>query len=148
MAVASGLGSLTDAELSAETTSVIENRTDLQKEQLLQHRIMQIQMDTQNLGVDPTILMTIDLVPEPPKPDINGLPLALQQYVLEIARGLQSSDPRAGLYTMLASVGIDRNAVNVQIAGEQFSLGILNFSFSGMVNELSQYRTLLNNDRR
>ena len=125
IADAPGLTPLTDAELSAETTPVIEYRTDPQNERVLQHRIMQIQMDTQNFVVDPTILMTIDLVPEAPMPDINSLPLALQQYVLAIARGLQSPDPREGLYVLLEPFGIDRRATNVQIAREQISLGVL-----------------------
>lgn len=125
IADAPGLTPLTDAELSAETTPMIEYRIDPQNEQVLQHRIMQIQMDTQNFVVDPTILMTIDLVPETPMPDINSLPLALQQYVLAIARGLQSPDPREGLYVLLEPFGIDRRATNVQIAREQISLGVL-----------------------
>lgn len=120
-----GLTPLTEAELSAETTPVIEYRIDPQNERVLQHRIMQIQMDTQNFVVDPTILMTIDLVPEAPMPDINSLPVVLQQYILEIARGLQSPDPREGLYVLLEPFGIDRRATNVQIAREQISLGIL-----------------------
>ena len=62
-------------------------------------------------------------------PDINSLPLALQQHILAIARGLQSTDPREGLYILLQPFGIDRNASNVQIAREQISLGILNGSF-------------------
>ncbi|TCB64110.1 hypothetical protein E0H88_15215 [Acinetobacter sp. ANC 4216] len=125
IADAPGLTPLTDTELSVETTPVIEYRTDPQNERVLQHRIMQIQMDTQNFVVDPTILMTIDLVPEAPMPDINSLPLALQQYVLAIARGLQSPDPREGLYVLLEPFGIDRRATNVQIAREQISLGVL-----------------------
>ncbi|MFH7765473.1 hypothetical protein [Acinetobacter sp. BSP-28] len=141
IADAPGLSPLTDAELSAETTPVIEYREDPQKERVLQHRIMQIQMDTQNFVVDPTILMTIDLVPEAPMPDINSLPVALQQYVLAIAQGLQSADPREGLYIILANFGIDRNATTVQIAREQLSLGVLeNTSLNEAIRQLQQQR--------
>jgi hypothetical protein len=127
IADASGLSPLTDSELraEAETAQVMYDPHDHQRERALQHRIMQIQMDTQNFVVDPTILMTIDLVPEPPMPDINSLPLALQQHILAIARGLQSPDPREGLYVLLEPFGINRNAVNVQIAREQVTLGIV-----------------------
>ncbi|WP_425916192.1 hypothetical protein [Acinetobacter sp. TSRC1-2] len=122
-----GLSALTESELSAETetTRVIQYQQDLQQERVLQHRIMQIQLDTQNFVVDPTIVATIDLVPDGPMPDINSLPLEQQQYVLAVARGLQSPDPREGLYIILAPFGIDRNAVNVQIAREQILLGLL-----------------------
>ncbi|QQN39219.1 hypothetical protein JFY49_14905 [Acinetobacter sp. CS-2] len=137
-----GLIPLTDSKLSAETTRVIEYREDPQRERVLQHRIMQIQLDTQNFVVDPTMLMTIDLVPEAPMPDINSLPWVLQQYVLAIARGLQSPDPREGLYIILAPFGIDRRAVNVQIAREQLSLGILeNTSQNDIIRQLQQQRT-------
>lgn len=137
-----GLIPLTDSKLSAETTRVIEYREDPQRERVLQHRIMQIQLDTQNFVVDPTMLMTIDLVPEAPMPDINSLPWVLQQYVLAIARSLQSPDPREGLYIILAPFGIDRRAVNVQIAREQLSLGILeNTSQNDIIRQLQQQRT-------
>ena len=58
-----------------------------------------------------------------PAPDLSSLPPSLQQHVLNIANGLQSSDPRNGLYIMLQPFGIDRNAVNVQISREQINLG-------------------------
>ncbi len=66
----------------------------------------------------------------------------MQQYVLAIARGLQSPDPREGLYIILAPFGIDRRAVNVQIAREQLSLGILeNTSQNDIIRQLQQQRT-------
>ena len=58
-----------------------------------------------------------------PAPNLSSLPPALQQHVLNIAYGLQSSDPRNGLYIMLQPFGIDRNAVNVQISREQINIG-------------------------
>ncbi|MCG2607819.1 hypothetical protein LZZ98_04585 [Acinetobacter sp. SM34] len=134
------LSPLMDSELrvEAETVQVMYDPHDHQREKALQHRIMQIQMDAQNFVVDPTIVMTIDLVPEPPMPDIHSLPLPLQQYVLAIARGLQSSDPREGLYILLEPFGINRNAVNVQIAREQISLGVLENTLRNEAIRLSQ----------
>lgn len=116
---------MAEPELRAETTGIIQYQQDPQEVRALQHQIMQIQLDTQNFVVNPTILATIDLVPDGPIPDINSLPLEQQQYVLAVARGLQSSDPREGLYIILEPFGIDRNATNVQIAREQISLGLL-----------------------
>ena len=116
---------MAEPELRAETTGIIQYQQDPQEVRALQHRIMQIQLDTQNFVVNPTILATIDLVPDGPIPDINSLPLEQQQYVLAVARGLQSSDPREGLYIILEPFGIDRNATNVQIAREQIFLGLL-----------------------
>lgn len=116
---------LAEPELRAET-GIIPYQQDPQQAKALQHRIMNIQRDTQDFVVNPDILTSVDFVPEGPLPDLNSLPLGLQQYVLSIARGLQSVDPKEGLYIMLQPFGIDRNATNVQIAREQISLGILN----------------------
>ena len=54
---------------------------------------------------------------------MSNLSPLMQQHVLNIAAGLQSSDPRNGLYIMLQPFGIDRNATNVQISREQINLG-------------------------
>lgn len=146
----SGLIALTEPELRAETTPIIQYKWGPQEERALQHRIMQIQLDTQNFVVDPTILATIDLVPDGPMPDINSLPLEQQQYVLAIAQGLQSPDPREGLYVLLERFGIDRSATNVQIAREQLSLGTLeNTSQNEAIRQLQQQqRTIPNNGIR
>lgn len=119
------LRTLAEPELRAET-GIIQYQEDPQEVRALQHKVMKIQLDTQNFEVDPAVVTTLDLMPEGvAMPDLNGLPLGLQQYVLTIARGLQSPDPREGLYIMLAPFGIDRNATNVQISREQFSLGTI-----------------------
>ena len=147
IADAPGLSPLTESELRAETTSVIQYKEDPQQVRALQHRIMQIQMDTQNFVVDPTIVATIDLVPDGPMPDINSLPLPLQQYVLAIAQGLQSPDPREGLYIILANFGIDRSATTVQIAREQLSLGVLeNTALNDAIRQLQQQRRTIPNN--
>ena len=49
----------------------------------------------------------------------------MQQHVLDIAAGLQSSDPRNGLYIMLQPFGIDRNATSVQISRDQINMGTI-----------------------
>ncbi|WP_228157242.1 hypothetical protein [Acinetobacter sp. CFCC 11171] len=54
---------------------------------------------------------------------MSNLSPLMQQHVLDIAAGLQSSDPRNGLYIMLQPFGIDRNATNVQISRDQINLG-------------------------
>lgn len=150
IADAPGLSPLTESELRADTTPIIQYKWNPQQERALQHRIMQIQMDTQNFVVNPTILATIDLVPDGPMPDINSLPLEQQQYVLAIAQGLQSPDPREGLYVLLERFGIDRSATNVQIAREQLSLGTLeNTSQNEVIRQLQQQqRTIPNNGIR
>jgi hypothetical protein len=138
---------MAEPELRAETTSIIQYQQDPQEVRALQHRIMKIQLDTQNFVVNPTVLSSIDLVPDGPMADINSLPLALQQYVLAVAQGLQSPDPREGLYIILEPFGIDRNATNVQIAREQISLGILeNTPQNQAIRQLQQQQESIQNN--
>ncbi|WP_228260006.1 hypothetical protein [Acinetobacter sp. ANC 4779] len=138
---------MAEPELRAETTSIIQYQQDPQKVRALQHRIMQIQLDTQNFVVNPTILASIDLVPDGPMPDINSLPLEQQQYVLAVAQGLQSPDPREGLYIILEPFGIDRSATNVQIAREQISMGILeNTARNESIRQLQQQQGSIQNN--
>ena len=58
-------------------------------------------------------------------PDMSNLSPLMQQHVLDIAAGLQSSDPRNGLYIMLQPFGIDRNATSVQISRDQINMGTI-----------------------
>ena len=67
---------LAEPELRVEA-GVIQYQQDPQQAQALQHKIMQIQLDTQNFVVDPTVLARLDLVPEGSMPNINSVPLAL-----------------------------------------------------------------------
>ena len=60
------------------------------------------------------------------------------KHVLNIAAGLQSSNPTEGLYIMLQPFGIHRNATNVQIAREQISIGQIDWNFMQGIQQNSQ----------
>ena len=111
---------MAEPELRAET-GYLPFQEQPQKRGALQQRVMKIERDIQGYTVDAEYKGNIDVMPAQPAPDIGSLPLGLQQYVMAIADGLQSSDPRNGVYVMLQNFGIDRNAINVQIAREQFN---------------------------
>lgn len=117
-----------------EETAVEPYQQETGRRKALQHRVMQLEGDTQSFTVDPTIVANLDVLPVP-QVDMSSLSPALQQHVLNIASGLQSSDPRNGIYTMLQPFGIDRNAANVQISREQMNLGTVDRSLlNGMTN--------------
>ena len=59
---------------------------------------------------------------------LDSLPVVFREYVLAIAQGLQSSDPRNGVYVLLQPFGINRDATNVNIVREQFDPNRLNLS--------------------
>lgn len=113
---------MAESELRAET-GVIPYHEDENIRKALQHRIVQLDDDAQNFVVDPTITQNVDVLPPAVTADLNAVPPIMREHVMNIAAGLQSSNPTEGLYIMLEPFGIDRNATNVQIAREQFSIG-------------------------
>ena len=94
----------------------------------LQMRLMKIERDIQAYSVDGDVVANIDLGAAAPNPDLDSLPTVFREYVLAVAQGLQSSDPRNGIYVILQPFGIDRNATNVQIVREQFDPNRLELS--------------------
>ncbi|WP_257226690.1 MULTISPECIES: hypothetical protein [unclassified Acinetobacter] len=113
---------MAEREMRAET-GIVEYQEQVDRRKALQQRVMQLERDTQNKGVDATIVSNVDVLPATAVPDMSNLSPLMQQHVLDIAAGLQSSDPRNGLYIMLQPFGIDRNATNVQISRDQINLG-------------------------
>ena len=111
---------MAEPELRAET-GYLPFQQQPQKRSALQQRVMKIERDIQGYTVNADYKGNVDVIPAQPGPDIGTLPIGLQHYVMNIANGLQSSDPRNGVYVMLENFGIDRNATNVQIAREQFN---------------------------
>ena len=94
----------------------------------LQMRLMKIERDIQAYSVDGDVVANIDMGAAAPNPDLDSLPTVFREYVLAVAQGLHSSDPRNGIYVILQPFGIDRNATNVQIVREQFDPNRLELS--------------------
>ena len=115
---------MADRELRNET--VVEPvQEEPAKRKALQQQVMKLERNTQNYVADATVIQNLDIQAPEPAPNFSGIPLVLQQHILNIADGLQSADPRNGLYIMLQPFGIDRSATNVQMGREQLNLGIL-----------------------
>ena len=119
---------MAESELRAES-GIIPYQQDENIRKALQHRMMQLQDDTQSFVVDPTLVHNLDVLAPAATPDLGSLPPLLREHILNIAAGLQSSDPTEGLYIMLQPFGIDRNAKNVQIVREQISIGQVDYNF-------------------
>lgn len=115
---------MSEPELRA-TVEILPFQENAVQRQALQQRLMKIERDIQAYSVDADFAGSIEVLPAAPAPDLDSLSPFLREYVLAIARGLQSSDPRNGLYVILQQFGIKRNATNVQISGQQFNLGQL-----------------------
>lgn len=115
---------MADRELRNETV-VEPAQEEPAKRKALQQQVMKLERNAQNYAADPTVIQNLDVKAPEPAPNFSGVSLVMQQHILNIAEGLQSSDPRNGLYIMLQPFGIDRNATNVQMGREQLNLGIL-----------------------
>lgn len=111
---------MTEDELRAETIMPpLQEQTSQKK--ALNMRLMKIERELQDYTVNANFVQNIEILPLENQPRLDLLPPGLQQFVLAIADGLRSSDPRNGIYVILAPFGIDRNATNVQRAREQFN---------------------------
>jgi len=111
---------MAEPELSNETgyvPFVQEEKT----QRALQHQVMRSSKEAQNFVLNAQVIENLDFQPQS-QPDFNSVSPMLQQYVMSIAQGLQSSDPTQGLNIMLQPLGIDRS--NSQSAEYRFQLQI------------------------
>lgn len=101
---------LAESELRDEV-GFVPYQEDKPVRQALQRFMLKNERDIQNFVVDDSFT-EINLQPKLTEPDMSQLSPALQQYVLAVASGLQSSDPTTGLFTLLKQFGIDRRNVD------------------------------------
>lgn len=119
---------MAEPELRAVTEKMMPYQEQNSQLKALQMRLMKIERDIQAYSVDGDIAANIDVMRSPVAPDLDSLPVVFREYVLAIAQGLQSSDPRNGVYVLLQPFGINRDATNVQIVREQFDPNRLSLS--------------------
>ena len=133
---------MAESELQEEIGYVPDQLSKAQQ-QSLEHRLGRTERDFQNQRIDATVSQAREFIPVPPQPDMNQLPLFLQQYVTSIAQGLQSNDPTQGLYIMLQSAGIDRQHANSPERGQ------LKIQFNDVhLKEIQLPQSLLNGTQR
>lgn len=119
---------MAEPELRAVTEKMLPYQEQNSQRKALQMRLMKIEREIQAYSVDGDIVANIDAMRAPVDPDLDSLPVVFREYVLAVAQGLQSSDPRNGVYVLLQPFGINRDATNVQIVREQFDPNRLDLS--------------------
>lgn len=62
-------------------------------------------------------MTTVDYQPVMAQPDLSQLSPFLQQYILAVAGGIQSSDPTNGIFVMLKDLNINRSNVDAYREG-------------------------------
>lgn len=115
---------MAEAELREEIGSLpFQEDKDVRK--ALERKIMKSEQDIQNYVIGDNIGV-IDIKPPVARPDMSGISPLLQQYVMAVASGLQSSDPTTGLFTMLepVSMGIDRDKAIQAVKNGSFQLNV------------------------
>lgn len=101
---------MAESELREEV-GFVPYQEDKQTRQALQHRVYKIHNDMQNAGVSESP-MIVNYQPMQAQPDMSQLSPMLQQYILAVAAGFQSSDPTNGLFKILEPLNINRNSVD------------------------------------
>ncbi len=101
---------MAESELREEV-GFVPYQEDKQTRQALQHRVYKIHNDMQNAGVteSPT---SVNYQPMAAQPDLSQYSPILQQYILAVASGFQSSDPTNGLFKMLEPLSINRGNID------------------------------------
>ncbi|RSN73887.1 MULTISPECIES: hypothetical protein [Acinetobacter] len=100
---------MAESELREEV-GFIPFQEDEKVREALQHHIYKVHSDMQNAGVNEG-MTTVNYQPKMAEPDLSQLSPILQQYILAVARGFQSSDPTTGVFKMLEPLNIDRNNI-------------------------------------
>ncbi|MEB3863366.1 hypothetical protein MSG66_04895 [Acinetobacter sp. IK31] len=101
---------MAESELREEV-GFVPYQEDKKVRQALQHREYKIHNDIQNALV-PEGMTTVDYQPVMAQPDLSQLSPFLQQYILAVAGGIQSSDPTNGIFEMLRDLNINRSNVD------------------------------------
>lgn len=106
---------MAESELREEV-GFVPFQEDKKVRQALQHREYKTHYDIQNALV-PEGMTTVDYQPVMAQPDLSQLSPFLQQYILAVAGGIQSSDPTNGIFEMLRPLNINRSNVDAYRQG-------------------------------
>ncbi|WP_217488402.1 hypothetical protein [Acinetobacter lactucae] len=100
---------MAESELREEV-GFVPFQEDKKVRQALQHHEYKTHYDIQNALV-PEGMTTVDYQPVMAQPDLSQFSPFLQQYILAVAGGIQSSDPTNGIFKMLEPLKIYRSNV-------------------------------------
>ena len=106
---------MAESELREEV-GFVPFQEDKKVRQALQHREYKIHNDIQNALV-PEGMATVDYQPVMVQPDLSQFSPFLQEYILAVAGGIQSSDPTNGIFEMLRDLNINRSNVDAYREG-------------------------------
>lgn len=116
---------MADSELRDEQVTMTPFQEEKDARKALQHKIIKSEQDIQNymIGDNATV---VNIQPQAMPVDMSSLNPLMQEYVLAVAAGLQSSDPTSGLMTMLqpVSMRLTRDQAIEAVKNGSFKLNI------------------------
>lgn len=116
------LQALSDAELShinLEQTTL----ADSAEQRALRHRVYEIEKELQHFSNNGQRLASVDWQPQTNLDDLPNISPALRAHVENIAKGLQSDDPRRGLHIMIE--GFESGIQLENLSFDLFGFGML-----------------------
>ncbi|ENV62211.1 MULTISPECIES: hypothetical protein [Acinetobacter] len=110
------VGSLPTIRIMAESelreeVGLVPFQEDIKVRQALQHYINKQQTDIQNAQLT-EVTTSIDYQPRTVQPDLSQVSPFLEDYIMAVAMGFQSSNPSNGVFKMLEPLNINRDNAN------------------------------------
>ena len=124
----SDLSVLTEQDLRAQTGD-IQAPPDHSRQQIFEHYLMKLEVAPQQAGLIDIARASQEILPPHQIPDFD-LPLPILLQVYSIAEGLQSDDPRLGLYRMIDPVVNPNSPLQYRqpISQIQLNLGVVSIA--------------------
>lgn len=99
---------MAESELREEVVGPTPFQEDKKVRQALQHRIYKTHTDMQNAGI-PENISAVEFEPKAAQPDLSQVSPFLEDYILAVAMGFQSSNPSNGVFKILEPLNINRD---------------------------------------
>lgn len=103
---------MAEEELREEDVGILPYQEDDDVKEALSHKIYKLETDMQNKEMSENASIAMNHTPNTVIPDMSQYSPFVQQYILAVANGFQSSDPTNGAFEMLGALGIDRNNID------------------------------------
>lgn len=124
---------MAEEELRDEFVGILPYQEDEEVKEALRYQVYKLESDIQNKDISENPSMAMSYIPNTAIPNMNQYSPFLQQYIMAVASGFQSSDPTNGAFEMLSTLGIDRNNI------DSLRNGTMEFNFNqSTINEIEQ----------
>ena len=103
---------MAEEELREEDVGILPYQEDEDVKEALRHKIYKLETDMQNKEMSENASIAMNYIPNTVIPDMSQYSPFVQQYILAVASGFQSSDPTNGAFEILNTLDINRNNID------------------------------------